>query len=160
VLVWVQTWAAPKIWVGQLSEKCLRQVWKSLKKALKTHVFCQNFAEAPSLARVWVGYFGFWGSNPPPDPPRPCMPSRRHVKKYLIFLHMFIGFSNEGFFICVLFIWCFLMITLWKLKRLFVIFPFFGWFFMIGSPSFFWWTLNKDFTMEDALKLCRKINVL
>jgi len=50
-----QTWAAPKIWVGQLSEKCLRQVWKSLKKAIKTRFFCQNFAEAPSLARVWVG---------------------------------------------------------------------------------------------------------
>jgi len=63
-----QTWAAPKIWVGQLSEKYLRQVWKSLKKALK-HVFCQNFAEAPSLARVWVGYFGFWESAP--DLPTP-----------------------------------------------------------------------------------------
>jgi len=32
-------------------------------------VFCQNFAEAPSLARVWVGYFGFWGGLNPPRPP-------------------------------------------------------------------------------------------
>jgi len=31
------------------------------QKSLKNTIFCQNFAEAPSLARVWLGYFGFWG---------------------------------------------------------------------------------------------------
>jgi len=42
---WFCTWAAPKIWVGQLSEKCMRQVSKSLKKALKTRFlskFCRG----------------------------------------------------------------------------------------------------------------------
>jgi len=43
---------------------------KIAQKGLKKHAFCQNFAEAPSLARVWVGYLGFYGgSKPPPDPP-------------------------------------------------------------------------------------------
>jgi len=40
-----QTWAAPKIWVEHLSKKFLRQVWKSLKKALKTRFlskFCRG----------------------------------------------------------------------------------------------------------------------
>jgi len=43
---------------------------KIAQKGLKKHVFCQNFAEAPSLARVWVGYLGFCGGSNPP-PPRP-----------------------------------------------------------------------------------------
>jgi len=34
---------------------------KIAQKGLKNTFFCQNFAEAPSLGRVWVGYFGFWG---------------------------------------------------------------------------------------------------
>jgi len=45
---------------------------KIAQKGLKNTFFCQNFAEAPSLARVWVGYFGFWGGGlNPPDPPTP-----------------------------------------------------------------------------------------
>jgi len=42
---------------------------KIAQKGLKNTYFCQNFAEASSLARVWVGYFGFWGGLNPPDPP-------------------------------------------------------------------------------------------
>jgi len=46
---------------------------KIAQKGLKNTFFCQNFAEAPSLARVWVGYFGFWGglTHPRPPPPTP-----------------------------------------------------------------------------------------
>jgi len=39
------------------------------QKGLKNTFFCQIFAEAPSLARVWVRYFGFWGGLNPPRPP-------------------------------------------------------------------------------------------
>jgi len=42
---------------------------KIAQKVLKNTFFCQNFAEAPSLARVWLGYFGFWGGGL--NPPRP-----------------------------------------------------------------------------------------
>jgi len=42
---------------------------KIAQKGLKNTFFWQNFAEAPSLARVWVGYFGFWGGGL--NPPRP-----------------------------------------------------------------------------------------
>jgi len=42
---------------------------KIAQKGLKNTFFCQNFAEAPSLARVWVGYFGFWGGSKPPQTP-------------------------------------------------------------------------------------------
>jgi len=34
---------------------------KIAQKGIKNTFFGQNFAEAPSLGRVWVGYFGFWG---------------------------------------------------------------------------------------------------
>jgi len=50
---------------------------KIAQKGLKNTFFCQNFPETPSLARVWLGYFGFWGGGlnpPPPDPSPPtCM---------------------------------------------------------------------------------------
>jgi len=53
---------------------------KIAQKGLKNTFFGQNFAEAPSLGRVWVGYFGFWGgSKPPPDPPH------AHVWKWNVF---------------------------------------------------------------------------
>jgi len=42
---------------------------KIAQKGLKKHVFCQNFAEASSLARVWVGYLGFCGGSKPPRSP-------------------------------------------------------------------------------------------
>jgi len=41
--------------------------------------------EAPSLARVWVGYFGFCGGLNPPDPPRPCLQNSYYIKVHLIF---------------------------------------------------------------------------
>jgi len=34
---------------------------KIAQKGLENTFFCQNFAEAPSLAMGWGGYFGFWG---------------------------------------------------------------------------------------------------
>jgi len=39
----------------------------------KSGFFCQNFAEAPSRGRVWLGNFGFWGGglNPTRPPPTP-----------------------------------------------------------------------------------------
>jgi len=43
---------------------------KIAQKGLK-NTFCQNVAEAPSLARVWVGYFGFWGGGLNPHRPPP-----------------------------------------------------------------------------------------
>jgi len=45
---------------------------KIAQKGLK-HVFYQNFAEAPSLARAWVGYLGFCGGLTPPQTPRTRM---------------------------------------------------------------------------------------
>jgi len=53
---------------------------KIAQKGLKKHVFCQNFAEAPSLARVWVGYLGFCGGSKPPQTPRTRMCARSAEK--------------------------------------------------------------------------------
>jgi len=55
----------------KMPEACL----KIAQKGLKNTFFGQNFAEAPSLGRVWVGYFGLGGGGltPPQTPPRPCM---------------------------------------------------------------------------------------
>jgi len=59
-----QTWAAPKM--GRATFRKMPEAGlKIAQKGLKNTFFCQNFAEAPSLGRVFriLG-----GLNPPPTP--------------------------------------------------------------------------------------------
>jgi len=61
---------------------------KIAQKGLKNTFFGQNFAEAPSLGRVWVGYFGFCGGGglTPPDPLTPMYGADAHEIEKGVFI--------------------------------------------------------------------------